>query len=141
MTPALSTVVLKGTKVTPSEGSGNFIWPVAGHRITSYYGKRWGRLHKGFDMVGSSSVKAADNGVVELADDSMSGYGNAIIINHNNGYKTLYGHLSKINVKAGQVVEQGEAIGVMGNTGHSFGTHLHFEVYLNGKLKNPADYL
>lgn len=141
VTPALSTVMLKGTKVTPSEGSGKFIWPVSGHRITSYYGKRWGRLHKGFDMVGSSSVKAADNGVVELADDSMSGYGNAIIINHNNGYKTLYGHLSKINVKAGQVVEQGEAIGVMGNTGHSFGTHLHFEVYLNGKLRNPADYL
>ncbi|MFD2330722.1 peptidoglycan DD-metalloendopeptidase family protein [Cohnella sp. GCM10020058] len=141
VTPALSTVMLKGTKVTPSEGSGNFIWPVSGHKITSYYGKRWGRLHKGLDLVGSSSVKAADNGVVELADDSMSGYGNAIIINHNNGYKTLYGHLSKINVKVGQVVEQGEAIGVMGNTGHSFGTHLHFEVYLNGKLKNPADYL
>ncbi|MEK0315137.1 LysM peptidoglycan-binding domain-containing M23 family metallopeptidase [Cohnella sp. 56] len=141
VTPALSTVVLKGTKVTPSEGSGNLAWPVSGHRITSYYGKRWGRLHKGLDMVGSSSVKAADNGVVELADDSMSGYGNAIIINHNNGSKTLYGHLSKINVKVGQVVEQGEAIGVMGNTGHSFGTHLHFEVYMNGKLKNPADYL
>ncbi|CAI6063865.1 M23 family metallopeptidase [Cohnella sp. JJ-181] len=141
VTPALSTVVLKGTKVTPSEGSGRFIWPVSGHRITSYYGKRWGRLHKGFDMVGSSSVKAADNGVVELADDSMSGYGNAIVINHNNGYKTLYGHLSKIDVKVGQVIEQGEAIGVMGNTGHSFGTHLHFEIYLNGKLKNPADYL
>lgn len=141
VTPALSTVVLKGTKVTPSEGSGKFIWPVSNHKITSYYGKRWGRLHKGIDIVGSSSVKAADNGVVELADDSMSGYGNAIIINHNNGYKTLYGHLSKINVKVGQVVEQGEAIGVMGNTGHSFGTHLHFEVHLNGKLKNPNDYL
>jgi len=141
VTPALSTVVLKGTKVTPSEGSGNFDWPVSGHRVTSFYGKRWGRLHKGLDMVGSSSVKAADNGVVELADDSMSGYGNAIIINHNNGYKTLYGHLSKINVKVGQVIEQGESIGVMGNTGHSFGTHLHFEIYLNGKLKNPADYL
>ncbi|AJY77636.1 membrane protein [Paenibacillus beijingensis] len=132
-------IVLSGTKVVVGEGSGDFIWPVSGHRITSGFGARWGRLHKGIDLVGGSSIKAADEGVVEFAGQK-SGYGNVIIINHKNGYKTLYAHLSKISVSDGEVVEKGDSIGVMGNTGHSFGTHLHFEIHRNGNEQNPLKY-
>ncbi|THF73530.1 M23 family metallopeptidase [Cohnella fermenti] len=137
---AVSTIIVKGTKVIPSEGTGTFAWPVTGARITSYMGKRWGTLHKGIDMVGGKTIMAADNGTVEFAG-VKNGYGNAVIINHNNGFKTLYGHMKSISVKKGQVVSKGDALGIMGNTGHSTGTHLHFEVYLNGVLKNPTSYL
>ncbi len=133
-------IIVKGTKVVVGEGSGNFIWPVSGATVTSPFGQRWGRMHKGIDMVGSSSVMAADDGVVTFAG-TMTGYGNAIIIDHRNGYQTLYGHLSQIDVSNGTVVEKGQHIGVMGNTGHSFGTHLHFEVHSGGALQNPLSYL
>lgn len=137
----VSKLVLRGTKVIPGEGTGKFAWPVSGHRITSTMGKRWGTMHNGIDMIGRSTIKAADNGVVEQVVYSKRGLGNHVIINHKNGYKTVYGHMKSISVKKGQVVEKGEAIGVMGNTGHSTGTHLHFEIHLNGKLKNPLNYL
>lgn len=137
-TPSL---VLKGTKVIRGEGSGKFTWPVAGARITSYQGARWGRMHKGIDLIGNSNILAADEGVIEFAGYKKGGLGNAIIINHNNGYKTIYGHMKSVSVKKGQIVEKGDVIGIMGSTGHSTGTHLHFEVYLNDKLKNPTSYL
>ncbi len=137
----VSKLVLRGTKVIPGEGTGKFAWPVSGHRITSTMGKRWGTMHNGIDMIGRSAIKAADNGVIEQVIYSKSGLGNHVVINHKNGYKTVYGHMKSISVKKGQVVEKGEAIGVMGNTGHSTGTHLHFEIHLNGKLKNPLNYL
>ncbi|MFD0674464.1 peptidoglycan DD-metalloendopeptidase family protein [Cohnella sp. GCM10027633] len=137
---ATPTIIMKGTKVIRGEGSGKFIWPVSGHRITSYLGKRWGRMHNGIDMVGGSTIKAADEGVVTFA-----GYkgelGNCIIINHQNGFQTVYGHMKSLKVKKGQIVEKGDQIGVMGSTGRSTGTHLHFEIHLNGKLKNPTSYL
>ncbi|MBB3068580.1 murein DD-endopeptidase MepM/ murein hydrolase activator NlpD [Paenibacillus baekrokdamisoli] len=133
-------IIMKGTKVILGEGSGNFAWPVSGARLTSGFGQRWGRMHKGVDLVGNSSILAADNGVVSFAG-TKNGLGNCIIINHKNGYETTYGHLSKISVSEGQVVEKGDKIGVMGNTGHSFGTHLHFEVHKNGELQNPLKYL
>jgi murein DD-endopeptidase MepM/ murein hydrolase activator NlpD len=134
-------VILKGTKVIRGEGSGKFAWPVVGHRITSYMGTRWGRMHNGIDIVGNSSIMAADEGVVEFAGYQSGGMGNAIIIDHNNGFKTVYGHMKSLKVKKGQIVEKGDVIGIMGSTGHSTGTHLHFEVHLNGKLKNPTSYL
>jgi len=137
----VSKLVLRGTKVIPGEGTGKFAWPVSGHRITSTMGKRWGTMHNGIDMIGRSTIMAADNGVIESVTYSKSGLGNHVVINHKNGYKTVYGHMKSISVKKGQVVEKGEAIGVMGNTGHSTGTHLHFEIHLNGKLKNPLNYL
>ncbi|WP_276356494.1 M23 family metallopeptidase [Cohnella caldifontis] len=138
---AVPTIILKGTKVIKGEGTGKFMWPVAAHRITSYLGERWGRTHKGIDMIGKSTIMAADSGVVEFAGYNSGGLGNAVIINHKNGFKTVYGHMKKLNVKKGQIVEKGDPLGVMGSTGHSTGTHLHFEVYLNGKLKNPISYL
>ncbi|WP_274655480.1 M23 family metallopeptidase [Paenibacillus humicola] len=140
LVPSIPAIVMKGTKVILGEGTGHFSWPVSGARLTSSFGKRWGRLHKGIDMVGNKNIKAADNGVIEFAGQK-TGYGNCVIINHRNGYETLYGHMSKILVKKGQTVEKGEQIGIMGNTGHSTGTHLHFEVHKNGDLQNPIKYL
>jgi len=137
----IPTVILKGTKVIRGVGSGKFIWPVSGARITSYMGKRWGRSHNGIDMIGKSNIMAADEGVVEFAGYKSGGLGNAVIIDHGNGFKTTYGHMKSVKVKKGQVVEKGDSIGVMGSTGRSTGTHLHFEVHLNGKLKNPTSYL
>lgn len=137
---AVSKIILKGTKVIAGEGTGKFRWPVIGHRVTSYMGERWGRTHKGIDIVGRSSILAADNGVIEFAG-YKSGTGNTIIMDHKNGFKTIYGHMKSLKVKKGQIVEKGDMIGVMGSTGNSTGTHLHFEIYLNGKLKNPTSYL
>jgi len=137
----VATRILKGTKVIRGEGSGKFSWPVAGARITSYQGQRWGRMHKGIDIIGKSNILAADEGVVEFAGYKSGGLGNSITINHQNGFKTVYGHMKSVKVKKGQIVEKGDVIGIMGSTGHSTGTHLHFEVYLSGKLKNPTSYL
>jgi murein DD-endopeptidase MepM/ murein hydrolase activator NlpD len=136
-------VIVKGTKVIPSRGSGSLSWPAVGGYISSYMGPRWGSLHKGIDIArpGSRAILAADNGRVISAGYDSSGYGNRIIISHNNGMKTTYSHLSSIHVSAGDVVAKGEQIGVMGATGNVTGVHLHFEVYANGQLKNPMDYL
>lgn len=134
-------IVVVGTKVVPSIGTGTFAWPVNGGRISSQMGTRWGRYHYGIDISRPSNytIKAADNGTVKTAGRHAT-YGNYIVINHNNGYETLYAHLSKIDVKVGQVVEQGSSIGVMGSTGRSTGTHLHFEVHKNGSEQNPLAY-
>lgn len=138
---AVPEIVIKGTMVVLGEGTGKISWPVIGARLSSSYGKRWGRLHKGVDLISSNkSIIAADNGVVTFAG-KKNGLGNAIIINHKNGMETVYGHLSKITTKKGAVVEKGQKIGIMGNTGHSFGTHLHFEVHKSGDIKNPMNFL
>ncbi len=135
-------IVLKGTKVIPSRGSGSFAWPAEGGYISSKMGYRWGRKHEGIDIARPSgyNIKAADNGVVVAAGRDGT-YGNRVIINHQNGYKTTYAHLSSISVSVGDVVPQGSVIGVMGNTGRSTGIHLHFEVEKNGVTINPLSVL
>ncbi len=139
--PSSPKIVMKGTKVVLGEGSGQFAWPVLSAKMTSSYGQRWGRTHKGIDLVSSNkSILAADAGVVSYVG-TKSGYGNVIIIDHKNGYETLYGHLKEYIVEKGQVVEKGEKIGVMGNTGRSTGTHLHFEIHEDGSVQNPLKYL
>lgn len=146
---SLPEVVYKGTKVAPKKkaatvtqkSSGSmFAWPVSGARITSSYGHRWGRSHEGVDLVGGSTIMAAASGRVVFAGQ-QSGYGNVVIVDHGNGYRTLYGHMSRISVSNGQSVGQGSKLGVMGNTGRSTGTHLHFEVQKNGVAQNPMNYL
>jgi len=139
---AIPKIVERGTKVKPDRGDGSFTWPTYGGRITSNYGSRWGRLHKGIDISGVSNktIKAADNGKVTLAGWNGN-YGNCVIIDHGNGYQTVYGHLSSISVSVGDTVEKGEKIGVMGSTGDSTGTHLHFEIKQNGKITNPIKFL
>lgn len=132
-------IVIKGTKPLPIVATGKFMWPTKGGYITSSFGYRWGKLHTGMDISGvkDKTIMAADNGKVTFAG-WKGNYGNAIVIDHGGGYQTLYGHLSKISVKKGQQVAKGQKIGVMGNTGNSTGTHLHFEIIKNGKQINPA---
>lgn len=138
----INRVVLKGTKVSSSRGTGKLAWPAVGGYISSYQGTRWGSFHKGIDIARPTNrnILAADNGTVAFAG-SDGGYGNKIIINHNNGIRTLYAHLSSIDIKVGQTVAKGRKIGVMGTTGNSTGIHLHFEVTENGNLKDPMNFL
>lgn len=140
LTEALPKIVEQGTLVVKGEGSGKFAMPVTNARITSKFGKRWGRMHNGVDFTGNKTILASDAGTVEFVG-TKSGLGNTIIINHKNGYKTVYGHLSSYKVKKGEKVEKGDAIAIMGNTGNSTGTHLHFEVHKNGTPQNPLSYL
>lgn len=135
-------IVVKGTKVIPSRGTGNLAWPTVGGYISSQQGQRWGKQHKGIDIARPSNrtIKAADNGKVVSAGYD-GGYGNKIVIDHQNGLRTVYAHLASIDVSVGQTVSQGSAIGVMGSTGNSTGVHLHFEVYKNGALQNPLNYV
>lgn len=132
-------IVERGTKVIPSRGTGRLSWPAGGY-ISSGFGMRWGKMHKGIDIAGAGTVKAADNGRVTFAGWD-GGYGKAIIIDHGNGFETLYGHLSTISVNVGDVVEKGKKIGVKGSTGDSTGVHLHFEVHQNGRVVNPMRFL
>ncbi|WP_250028525.1 M23 family metallopeptidase [Paractinoplanes maris] len=108
-------------------------------RVTSCYGERWGRLHAGVDIAGpdGSPILSAGDGVVVRAG-AAQGYGNAVLIDHGNGYLTHYGHMSAVHVREGQRVEAGEQIGDEGSTGHSTGPHLHFEVH-QGYYKNPIE--
>jgi murein DD-endopeptidase MepM/ murein hydrolase activator NlpD len=134
-------VVAKGTKVVPGVGTGKFAWPVTGGKISSSFGKRWGRAHTGIDITSSNrNILAADHGRIVFAG-WKNGYGKTIIIDHGNGYETLYAHLRTISVSTGQKVEKRQKIGIMGNTGRSFGTHLHFEVIRNNVPRNPLTYL
>lgn len=127
--------------------SGSFIWPLPyTSNITSGYGSRWGRFHSGIDIAAGGcygqTIVAADGGTVEWAGYDSSGYGNYVIINHNNGYKTLYGHCSSVYVSAGQSVSQGQSIAAVGSTGDSTGPHLHFEVRTSGGSRlNPSNFV
>lgn len=139
-------VVPRQTRVanlTPDAGAvtaaGSFVWPASGG-ITQGY--RF--YHKAIDIAnrGGGPILASDSGTVIVAGwpDSY-GYGNRVMIDHGNGFVTLYAHLSMIQVQAGQRVNRGDVIGQMGNTGRSTGTHLHFEIRQGGALMNPMDYL
>ncbi|MGM0843363.1 MAG: peptidoglycan DD-metalloendopeptidase family protein [Bacillota bacterium] len=132
-------IVIKGTKVTPSRGSGSFVWPTNGGYVSSKLGPRWGKMHKGIDIArpDNLAIKSIDNGTVVSAGWDSGGYGNKVVIDHNNGYRSVYAHLSSINVSAGQTVSAGSSIGNMGATGQSTGVHLHLEVYKNGNLVDP----
>ena len=138
----VSEVVMVGTTALPSVGTGVFEQPFYGV-ITSRYGARWGRTHKGTDIAGAtgSPVKVADNGIVVTAEYQDNGYGNIIIVDHQNGLHTWYAHLNAIYVAQGDVVEKGTVIGEVGNTGFSTGPHLHFEVRENGTPVDPGNYL
>lgn len=118
--------------------------PVQG-RITSRFGSREAirdHDHKGLDIAAKTGtpIKAAADGKITYSD-TMSGYGNLIIIDHGNGIKTYYGHCSKLYKKEGQKVSAGDVIAAVGNTGNSTGSHLHFEIRKNGVYLNPTKYL
>ncbi|MFW6022986.1 MAG: peptidoglycan DD-metalloendopeptidase family protein [Halanaerobiaceae bacterium] len=117
-----------------------FIRPVPGH-ISSHFGRRWGKMHEGVDfpVCTGTSVKAAGSGRVTYSG-WVRGYGKTIIIEHQQGFKTLYAHNSQLLVQTGKYVSVGEIIAKSGNTGNSTGPHLHFEVQVNGRPVNPINY-
>ncbi len=122
-------------------GSGTFYWPVPNYRYVS----RWMSAdHKGADIVAPAGtpIIAADSGKIEYAGwhNHPYGYGNYVIIDHGNGWKTLYGHMSAFAVSTGDAVKAGQVIGYVGNTGYSFGNHCHFEMYYNNSLVSARTY-
>ena len=118
----------------------HFCMPTPSRVITSNFGTRWGRQHKGLDIkvyIGDT-IRAAFSGKVRIVRYEARGYGNYIVIRHGNGLETIYGHLSKQLVSENQEVRAGDVIGLGGNTGRSTGSHLHFETRLCGVALNPA---
>lgn len=135
-------VTPRARQITPDAGtvvaSGSFVWPTGG-TITQYFS--W--YHPAIDIANNNlpNVVAADSGRIISAGWDSSGYGNKIIIDHGNGMRTLYGHLSQFYVVVGQSVNRGDAIGRMGSSGRSTGPHLHFEVSRDGVRFNPLTIL
>ncbi len=138
-----------GVYIGEASDSG-FLWPAPScHRVSSPYGWRSSGWHNGIDLVraggGASGtpVIASKSGRVEVVQRSSSGYGNMVLINHGDGYKTRYAHMIKgsITVSVGDYVEAGQTIGKVGSTGNSTGPHLHFEVIRNGETQNPKNYI
>ena len=123
-------------------GSGRFIWPVNGP-ITGAFGEaRPGHMHAGIDISAASGtpIRAADSGRVVLMAYT-GGYGNYTCIQHTGSLSSCYAHQSRFGTSNGAAVRQGQVIGFVGNTGHSFGAHLHFEARVGGSPVNPLGYL
>lgn len=136
---------------------GTFLWPCPGYYyISSGYGRRWGKLHKGIDIAGSgikgAEITAANSGtVIKVVNDCKhnygkskscgcgGGYGRYCIVDHGGGYTTLYAHATDITVKEGDEVKTGDVLGYVGSTGYSTGWHLHFEIRIDGTAKDPED--
>lgn len=118
----------------------HFCMPTPSRVITSNFGRRWGRMHKGLDIkvYTGDTIRAAFDGKVRMAQYEANGYGNYVVIRHNNGLETIYGHMSKHLVRENQEVKAGTPIGLGGNTGRSTGSHLHFETRLCGVALDPA---
>ncbi|MCR5131000.1 MAG: peptidoglycan DD-metalloendopeptidase family protein [Prevotella sp.] len=118
----------------------DFCMPTPSRVITSNFGSRWGRQHKGLDIkvYTGDTIRSAFSGVVRMVKYEARGYGKYIVIRHDNGLETIYGHLSKQIVKENQRVKAGDVIGLGGSTGRSTGSHLHFETRLCGVALNPA---
>lgn len=138
----VSKIVIKGTKAVPAtKGTGQLQRPVA-VSVYAGYGMRWGRMHYGLDYAAATgtAIRAADGGTVVSAGWSGA-YGLRITIDHGGNIKTLYAHCSAIYVSAGDKVYKGQKIAAVGSTGRSTGAHCHFEVFVNGKNVNPANYV
>ena len=140
---AIPKIIERGTKTPPT-----FVYPISGGRMSSTFGKRKApkkgasTYHKGIDWAvpTGTAVRATCGGVVTRAGWG-SGYGYCVYIKHPDGKESRYGHCSKVLVKAGQSVKQGEKIALSGNTGVSTGPHLHFEILVGGSQVNPLKYL
>lgn len=130
-----------GSIYSGAVGTSTFVWPTTARTISGYgYNPP---LHPAIDIAGAegNAVFATDSGVVVYAGWSNYGYGYLIVIDHGNGWQSAYAHLSAYSVTCGQSVFQGGGIGAVGNTGNSYGAHLHFETVYNGAKLNPLDFL
>jgi len=116
--------------------------PLKKTKVNSGYGWRWGRMHQGVDLSGSrrDTVFTTASGVVTKSR-RIGGYGKCVIVDHGNGYETLYAHLSKILVEEGETIIDNQPIGKVGSTGFSTGPHLHYEILINGEAINPEELL
>jgi murein DD-endopeptidase MepM/ murein hydrolase activator NlpD len=119
-----------------------FIWPVKGP-VTSWFGARKGRPHDGIDIAApkGTPVRAAERGKVIYSDNGIAGYGNLIIIQHEGGFHTVYGHNSRNRVDVDEVVNKAQTIAEVGKTGRASGYHLHFEIRKNERAVDPMKYL
>jgi murein DD-endopeptidase MepM/ murein hydrolase activator NlpD len=128
----------------PTPSAAGLIWPVEG-TFTSGFGYRWGRMHEGIDIGAAEGtpIRAAADGTVILlqSEYESGGYGNYTCLDHGGGLSTCYAHLSSFATSSGAGVGQGDLIGYVGNTGNSFGAHLHFEVRVSGVATDPMGYL
>ncbi|MFC3501283.1 M23 family metallopeptidase [Micromonospora krabiensis] len=120
------------------------VWllPLQGYDFNSPYGMRWGKLHTGADLVAPEGTPyvAIHAGTVTKAG-WFGGYGNAVIVQHPDGSEAIYGHSSAVSVREGQQVKAGDQLGLVGNTGHSYGSHLHLEVHVKGEPVDPVPWL
>ncbi|RPI31013.1 MAG: M23 family metallopeptidase, partial [Chloroflexota bacterium] len=117
-------------------GTGFFVWPIGNHVLS---GNDYWSGHLGIDIAAAvgDGIFAADSGVIVFAGWATGGYGYMIMVDHGNGYQTLYAHLSQVSARCGQSVSQGQFIGGAGSTGNSTGAHLHFEVRYSGGFISP----
>jgi len=115
------------------------LWPAPSHRITQYF--KWNHAAIDIGLPTGNSVWAADDGIVEYSGWSRGGWGNTIVLNHGDGRKTRYSHLSKALAAVGNAVTKGQVIALSGNTGRSTGPHLDFRIYINGRTVNPLYYI
>lgn len=154
-----SPTVTEPSYTPPETSSAGFIWPAPGfYYISSYYGARWGTMHRGIDVgdagIHGGAAVAAQSGTVIAVSNSCThdypkdygcgcggNYGNYVLISHDGTYSTRYAHLSSVSVSVGDYVSQGQTIGYIGSTGWSTGDHLHFEVYVNGVAQDPLNYV
>lgn len=132
-----------GGKAGGKAGGGRFVWPVDTGTLTSGFGRRGRRIHKGIDLAADpgTPVKAAAAGEVIYSDNKQRGYGNLVIIQHADDFVTVYAHNRRNLVDEGETVRQGAVIAELGNTGRSTGPHLHFEIRLKSKAVDPLIYL
>lgn len=136
-------IILVGTAERPKTApTGTFAMPIKSYVVTSEFGGRWGRMHTGMDLGASTGtpIYATDGGKVIRAS-YYSGYGLCVDIDHGNNTVSRYAHCSRVLVSAGDMVYQGQEIAKVGNTGNSFGSHLHFEVIINGTAQNPRKFI
>ncbi|MBI2848762.1 MAG: M23 family metallopeptidase [Chloroflexi bacterium] len=135
-------IVLRGTRRAPRRGTGEFIWPLAETgQISSPYGKRGRGLHSGVDIAAATGtgIMGGDDGTVTFAG-WKGNYGLTLVVDHGNGYQTLYAHNSKLLASVGSSVKKGQVIALVGSTGRSTGPHLHFEIWRNETAINPMNF-